>query len=1179
MNSIARTLLGVAAGGLIFLGAGISTEAANPLLPLDEFIPDVEARVFTNNEGEERLYLYGSHDEYGSGTWCSHQYRVWSAPLDNLEEWTDHGVSFASKTGEGYMWNGQDADGISWNNFELYAPDVIKIEDTYYLITCSAGGSCLGVATSDSPEGPFSPAKKIVYSDGTDTGSIDPSIYVEGEGDNLKVYLYWGQRAAFGGGGLHGAELMKDENGIYSIVKKDTEKIIMGDWDDNWSGFYEGASVRKINGKYYILYPSDKGKGVHMMSYAISDEPLGDFEYAGNILDNDGCDLAGGNNHGSFCEINGQWYLFYHRGFGNSNYQRKVCAEKIYFDENGKIGDINGDMVQMTNHGLGGPLSPYEKIEAAYATHVRLDGFKSGCYLEEKSKDLHPLVNITDGNCVEYRDFDFGQEANKLSVSADMLSLGGGSMDIILDDPQNAPIGTMIIPANGSGSYQTLHADLPAVTGVHTVYLKFHSQQSGNICEMASFQFHETASSLHEDFDAGLENWRNTENASVSGSMLTLADNRNMESAMGEDWTDYSVDVRAAVQSGKAGIVFRKQDQDTYYVLEIAEDAMTLKKSVKGVEKTVGRIEEAVPAGEFHSYRVECSGDMISVYKDGAWKDTFQDGSILSGKVGLFQEEGTAGQYDNVYVSENLTRTDWIEVNGQALAGFTPQQDTYTIRLKEGAQVPEVRAFTTDKNVETSVTQAEAVPGTATAVIGVKSYAIEFQTATPMSLKSNDFANEEVGDFWEVVNPNPDNVSREEGKGLVITADPGDLGTEGQPKNMYLQKADGDWTIETVLSSDPAFGQIGGAWPSAGLVVYGSDGSYIKLVYLPGGVEFNTSTGEKEQLGVALNDSNQDLYLKLEKSGNQYTAYYSLTGKDNWQTFSGTRTMDIPDARAGLVVTGFDGTVCPDVTFKEFTAAEKEQPMDNLPEYVPADEVSVKESEMTVFLGTEAAVGADVLPENATYKDVFWTVDNEEVAQILQGASSDIVTVQGKAEGTAVLTAALKDNPDKKAVCTVTVRKPKLQSVEKADPLVNIANGTPLDKMPFPKEVVVNTEVGQMRAEVAWDLENAKYDVSSKKEQTFQVSGRITLPDGIEMPEDEKLLDTSIEVTVLAAKEDIQGGNGDKEDQGQVPGAGTDSAHKAARTGDTAPVVLWIVLVAAAAVVVIAVVVVKKKRR
>ena len=75
-------------------------------------------------------------------------------------------------------------------------------------------------------------------------------------------------------------------------------------------------------------------------------------------------------------------------------------------------------MVQMTNHGLGGPLSPYEKVEAAYATHVRMDGYPSGCYLSEQAADLHPLVNITDGNCVEYRDFDFGTIDQELQFTA-----------------------------------------------------------------------------------------------------------------------------------------------------------------------------------------------------------------------------------------------------------------------------------------------------------------------------------------------------------------------------------------------------------------------------------------------------------------------------------------------------------------------------------------------------------------------------------------------------------------------------------------------------------------------------------------------------------------------------------------------------------------------------------------
>lgn len=465
-----------------------SDQAANPILPLDEFIPDVEARVFTNDKGEERVYLYGSHDNFGSKTWCSYQYRVYSSPVTNLKEWTDHGVSFASRKGEGYIWDGKDADGVSWSSGRLYAPDVNKIGDVYYLVTCNEGGPCLGMSISKNPEGPFCPAKKILYDDGSETGSIDPSLYVEGEGEDTRVYLLWGQRPAFNARGLLGAELTKDDEGLYTIVKKDTERVLFtGDGDP--FGFYEGASLRKINGKYYVLYPSDHGKGVHMMSYAISNRPLGPYEFGGDILENDGCDLRSGNNHGSFCEVKGQWYLFYHRGFGNSDMQRKVCVEKIYFDENGKIGDENGNQVLMTNHGFGGALNPYQKIEAAYVTHVRIDGFTSSCYLTEKSKNLHPLINIRNGNCIEYKDFDFGENVTALSFTAKVLAKGGGKIDVLLDDPNNSPIGTLLVAARISNKYIELCTPVLKVSGVHTLYLKFTGKKQRKICELASFRF------------------------------------------------------------------------------------------------------------------------------------------------------------------------------------------------------------------------------------------------------------------------------------------------------------------------------------------------------------------------------------------------------------------------------------------------------------------------------------------------------------------------------------------------------------------------------------------------------------------------------------------------------------------------------------------------------------------
>lgn len=449
----------------------------NPLLPLNEFIPDVEARVFTDSDGLERLFLYGSHDDYYQGTWCSHQYRVYSAPLTNLSNWTDHGVSFASREGEGYLWNDEEEDGVSWTDAILYAPDVIEKDGRYWLACCFSGGG-MGMSVSDSPEGPFSPAKQLTYEDGEKLGSIDPTLYVE---DDI-FYLIWGQCESFGGEGLVGVELMKDASGIYSVAQRQTKRYLFGDVinPDQGFGFYEGPSIRKINEQYYLLYPSNKGKGIHMMSYATAFHPLGPYTFGGNILDNDGCDLAPGNNHGSFCQIHGDWYIFYHRGFGNSNMRRKVCVEKLSIDEHGKI-----KLVTMTNHGFGGPLSPYERIEAAYVTRVRIEGFKSGCYLEEKAIDQHPLTHITAGNCVEYKDFDFGSSNNALVVLFEITPLAGGKINIHLKTPNSLPIGYATIE---SDTYLA-KANLPSITGVHTIYLTFESQVEDEICELQSLRF------------------------------------------------------------------------------------------------------------------------------------------------------------------------------------------------------------------------------------------------------------------------------------------------------------------------------------------------------------------------------------------------------------------------------------------------------------------------------------------------------------------------------------------------------------------------------------------------------------------------------------------------------------------------------------------------------------------
>ncbi|HEY9526163.1 MAG TPA: hypothetical protein VIR02_03715 [Anaerolineales bacterium] len=62
----------------------------NPILPIQHFVPDVEARQWKDG----RIYLYGSYDISGRTSYCSWEYRVFSS--DDLVHWEDHGQSFRS---------------------------------------------------------------------------------------------------------------------------------------------------------------------------------------------------------------------------------------------------------------------------------------------------------------------------------------------------------------------------------------------------------------------------------------------------------------------------------------------------------------------------------------------------------------------------------------------------------------------------------------------------------------------------------------------------------------------------------------------------------------------------------------------------------------------------------------------------------------------------------------------------------------------------------------------------------------------------------------------------------------------------------------------------------------------------------------------------------------------------
>ena len=141
--------------------------AHNPILPADQFIPDVEAHAWEDG----RLYLYGSFDIQGKDQYCSDVYHVYST--DDMVNWTDHGRSFSLAD---TAW-AQDCGA-------LYAPDCAYKDGWYYLYYCVPDGRC-GVAKSQSPAGPFEDVGPI-----EGIWGIDPAVLVDDDG---QAYIYWGQ--------------------------------------------------------------------------------------------------------------------------------------------------------------------------------------------------------------------------------------------------------------------------------------------------------------------------------------------------------------------------------------------------------------------------------------------------------------------------------------------------------------------------------------------------------------------------------------------------------------------------------------------------------------------------------------------------------------------------------------------------------------------------------------------------------------------------------------------------------------------------------------------------------------------------------------------------------------------------------------------------------------------------
>ena len=413
----------------------------NPILPLWEYIPDAEPRVFGN-----RLYLYGSHDRAACDAFCDFRLKVWYADLDDLNNFKCSGVSFSTVDKPD-----RPSDTKEWTQAELYAPDVVEKDGRYYLYAYIVGSKgCVGVA--DKPEGPFKLLSRYKYNEadaGDDGIYNDAGVLVDDDG---RVYIYYG----FTESNMN--EINPDN--MYEIIEGSHMRPVIDDTENapEEQRFFEASSPRKINGKYYLIYSPRKGS---RLAYAISDSPKGPFEYKGYIVDNS-VDYPGGNDHGSLMQINGQWYIFYHRMTNNTIMSRRACVEPVEVLPDGTI-----PPVEMTSLGFEKSLDPYKPTPAEIACVL-----KGECFITELDIFTRPIVNIKKGAVIGYKYFDFGDDYSSSEYTLALKTRGQGChsrVDVVIDDYENGEVIGSVKVGLSDGVYK---GKVKAVTGRHAVFFK-----------------------------------------------------------------------------------------------------------------------------------------------------------------------------------------------------------------------------------------------------------------------------------------------------------------------------------------------------------------------------------------------------------------------------------------------------------------------------------------------------------------------------------------------------------------------------------------------------------------------------------------------------------------------------------------------------------------------------------
>jgi hypothetical protein len=336
---------------------------------------DPQIRVW---DGE--VWLYATHDADPAATgFVMRDWQIWRSR--NLLDWRHAGTLRPEQT----YW-GKPSD-------QCWATDAARKDGRYYLYF-SRGPKEIGVVVADHPAGPWrDPIGKPLIAEGlVKTEARDPGILQDTDGAN---YIVFGTFQYFV------ARLGED---MVSLAEPPRPLKIANAVGPYAKGLTDDKPFLHRRGDlYYLSWGS---------YYAIGRSPYGPFETQGSVLSaattdpelrlvRPGAryDLLNYDRHGSFFELNGQWYFACNDQAtpGATEHYRNSVISYVHYRADGTIAPIRLDTVGVGQYDARRGMAAADFFDARGAVITHLDGDSFALDLSPGGFARYPGVrNITD---------------------------------------------------------------------------------------------------------------------------------------------------------------------------------------------------------------------------------------------------------------------------------------------------------------------------------------------------------------------------------------------------------------------------------------------------------------------------------------------------------------------------------------------------------------------------------------------------------------------------------------------------------------------------------------------------------------------------------------------------------------------------------------------------------------